>query len=92
MSSWLYSRPASRARLRRLGTISLLCCLQASAPAYAYIDPGVASMLVQEIVASLAAVSSVLYLFRMRVSAFIATLFGRTKAGSDRPDPDRDGR
>jgi hypothetical protein len=47
--------------------------------AYAYIDPGTGSMLVQAVIAAVAAVSVSIGVFRHRLRSFFCRLFGRKK-------------
>ena len=54
----------------------MIACLY-STPAYAYLDPGVGGMLVQGVVAAIAAVSSVLFVVRARLRQFFDGLLGR---------------
>ena len=45
--------------------------------ASAYIDPGTGSMIIQAVIAAIAAVGVALAAFRERVVAFLARIFGR---------------
>ena len=47
--------------------------------AYAYLDPGTGSMLVQAVIAAVAAASVSIGLFRRRLLSFFGRLFGRKK-------------
>ena len=46
---------------------------------YAYIDPGTGSMLVQAVLAAIAAVSVSIGIFWRRIRSFIDRLFGRNR-------------
>ncbi len=46
-------------------------------PAYAYLDPGTGSMILQAIIGGLAVASATLSVFWTRVQAFFASLFGK---------------
>lgn len=46
---------------------------------YAYIDPGTGSMLVQAVLAAIAAVSVSIGIFWRRIRSFLGRLFGRNK-------------
>ena len=46
---------------------------------YAYIDPGTGSMMIQAILAALAAISVSIGIFWRRIKSFIAGLFGRNR-------------
>jgi hypothetical protein len=60
--------------------LGLSVLLFASNPAYAYLDPGTGSMIVQAIIGMVVAVSVSLSIFRNRIKAFLKRLF---KPGSD---------
>jgi len=47
--------------------------------AHAYIDPGTGSMLVQAVLAAVAAASVSIGIFRRRIRSFFSRLFGRKK-------------
>jgi len=47
--------------------------------AYAYIDPGTGSMIVQAVIAAIAAVSVSIGVFRRQVASFFARIFRREK-------------
>ena len=48
-------------------------------PAYAYIDPGTGSMLVQAVIAAVAAASVSIGIFWRRIRSFFGCLFGRKR-------------
>ena len=50
-------------------------------PAYAYIDPGTGSMIVQAVIAAIAAVSVSIGIFRRRLVSFFGRIFGRKSSG-----------
>jgi hypothetical protein len=54
--------------------------------AYAYIDPGTGSMIVQAIIAAIAAVSVSIGVFRRQVASFFSRLFRRGKNVGDASD------
>jgi hypothetical protein len=62
--------------------VSLSFLTAATAPAYAYLDPGVAGMVVQGIVAGVAAVSSILFVARSKLQSWWNRLL-RRKASVD---------
>jgi len=51
--------------------------------AYAYLDPGTGSMVVQAVIAGVAAVSVSIGIFWRRLSAFFSGLFGRKNDGGN---------
>lgn len=71
------------ARFMRMRSFGSTCVLVSAllavttVSAQAYLDPGIASMLVQGLVATIAAVSSALYLVRARIRAMLGRLLGR---------------
>jgi hypothetical protein len=54
--------------------------------AYAYLDPGTGSMLVQGVIAGLAAFFVTLRLYPQRFKAFIGRIIGRLRRKSGEPD------
>ena len=61
-------------------SLSALCIVMLSANrAYAYIDPGTGSMLVQALLAAVAAVGVSIGMFRRRIRSILGRLFGRAK-------------
>jgi len=78
--------PAVQPSIRKAVALAGLLLPAVAAPAHAYIDPGVASMIVQGVVAAIAAVSSALYLVRARIRRFFGRLLGRP-AATDQPAP-----
>ena len=54
--------------------------------AYAYIDPGTGSMIVQAVIAAIAAVSVSIGVFRRQVASFFGRLFRREKHVGDDSD------
>ena len=50
-------------------------------PAYAYIDPGSGSMIIQGIIAAIAAIGVTLGIFWQKVKDFLGRIFGRKKPG-----------
>lgn len=62
--------------------VMLLCAVFAlvfAKRAHAYIDPGTGSMLVQAVLAAVAAASVSIGIFRRRIRSFFSRLFGRKK-------------
>jgi len=58
--------------------LKILCILIITTkPVYAYFDPNVGSMLVQALIASVAAVSVSIGLFRRRIRTFLSRIFGK---------------
>ena len=62
-------------------------------PAHAYLDPGSGSMIIQGIIAAIAAVSVSIGVFRRRIGLFMDRIFGRKKSGEneekgEKPDSD----
>jgi hypothetical protein len=55
-------------------------------PAYAYIDPGTGSMIVQAVIAAIAAVSVSIGIFRRRLISFFGRIFGRKSSGDNGGD------
>ncbi|MCK4466782.1 MAG: hypothetical protein KAU60_00360 [Desulfobacterales bacterium] len=60
-------------------TTALLLLLFLANPVYAYLDPGTGSMLVQAVIAAVAAASVSIGVFRRRIRSFFGRLFGRKK-------------
>lgn len=54
--------------------------------AYAYLDPGTGSMIVQAVIAAIAAVSVSIGVFRRQVASFLGRLFRREKRTSEDSD------
>ena len=54
--------------------------------AYAYIDPGTGSMIVQAVIAAIAAISVSIGVFRRQVASFLGRLFRRGKNLGDDSD------
>jgi len=62
-------------------TLSIVMVL--SHPAYAYLDPGTGSMLIQAVIAIFVASSVFLSMFWKRVKAFLNRTFGKKHATGD---------
>ena len=56
-------------KVKQIGTRLVLCCVVAvyAAPAHAYLDPGTGSLLIQGIIASIAAAAAVARLYWHRI-------------------------
>ena len=54
--------------------------------AYAYIDPGTGSMIIQAVIAAIAVASVSIGIFWQRFKAFVERLFGRDSSGGDDSD------
>ena len=54
--------------------------------AYAYIDPGTGSMIIQAVIAAIAVASVSIGIFWRRLRAFFERLFGRDSSGGDDSD------
>ncbi|MBC8459031.1 MAG: hypothetical protein H8D67_13640 [Deltaproteobacteria bacterium] len=54
--------------------------------AYAYIDPGTGSMIIQAVIAAIAVASVSIGIFWRRLRAFFERLFGRNGSGGDDSD------
>lgn len=69
-------------------TLAALCLLTfCVSSAYAYLDPGTGSMIVQAVIAAVAAVSVSIGIFWGRLRTFFSGLFGRkNKVGNDLND------
>ena len=65
--------------MKRLGIVFLAvaCSLSFVSQAYAYIDPATGSMIVQAVIAVVAAASVTLGIFWSRVRSFLSRFFGR---------------
>ena len=60
--------------------LATLCLLLLSAnSAYAYIDPGTGSMMIQALLAAVAAISVSIGIFRRRLRSFFGRFFGKKK-------------
>lgn len=68
--------------------VLLACCalVLSANRAYAYLDPGSGSMLIQALFAALAAVAVSLGAFRRRLRSFFSRVFGHKKVGGHNPD------
>lgn len=69
-------------RLRSIASSLLLCAcilLVFPPPAYAYLDPGAGSLVVQLLVAGLLGAALAIKLFWRRIRAGVAALFGRNR-------------
>lgn len=70
-----------------MASLTALCIVMLSTkPAYAYLDPGTGSMLVQAVIAAVAAVSVSLGVFRRRIRSFFGHLFGWKNSGGHDSD------
>lgn len=75
--------------MKRGKKLSLCCFILAFFPfvfvsqAYAYLDPGTGSMVVQAVIAALAAAGVALSVFRRKLRSFIARIFGKAKHSND---------
>lgn len=74
----MYSRNKEYMNMKRL-KIGLLVFIVIFFPvrAFAYLDPGTGSMLVQALLAAVAAVSVSIGMFRRRLQAFFSRFFGK---------------
>jgi len=54
-------------------------CLAFSSPAYAYLDPGTGSIILQSILAGIAVAMGMLRLYWHRFKSFVANLTGKTR-------------
>ena len=72
---------------RLIASLAALCILMLSTkPAYAYLDPGTGSMLVQALIAVVAAASVSIGIFRQRLLSFFRRFFRRQKGVGDDSD------
>lgn len=62
----------------------VLCLAMLTQPAYAYLDPGTGSLLLQGIIGGIAASITVLSLYYNRVKAAFARLFKKREEGTSR--------
>lgn len=67
----------------KLGLLAL-CLAMLTQPAYAYLDPGTGSLLLQGIIGGIAASITVLSLYYNRVKAAFARLFKKREEGTSR--------
>lgn len=70
-------------------SITLLCAvvLTFTGKSYAYIDPGTGSMIVQAVIAAVAAIGVFISVFRRRLASFLGRLIRREKGiGNDSDD------
>lgn len=65
---------------------TLLALILFAKSAYAYLDPGTGSMLVQAVIAAVAAVSVSLGVFRRRIRLFLGRIFGWKNSGGHDSD------
>jgi hypothetical protein len=59
-------------------------------PAYAYIDPGAGSILLQSLLAGLATAAAVASIFWQRLKAIVSTLFATRKSTENSPEENAD--
>lgn len=78
------------ARRSRRVLAGLLACGIYAAPAQAYLDPGTGSILLQGLLAAIAAAAAVCGVFWHRVKSFFASIFSPKKTPPAPGDPDRD--
>ena len=67
-------------------TTALLLLLFLANPVYAYLDPGTGSMLIQGLLAAIAAASVTIGIFWGRLRSFFGRVFGRKNSGENGPD------
>jgi hypothetical protein len=61
-----------------MASLIALCILMLSTkPAYAYLDPGTGSMVIQALIAAVAAISVSIGIFWGRFKSFLGRMFGR---------------
>lgn len=73
-----------RGKKLTLCCVMFLCFISFSlSQAYAYLDPGTGSMVVQAVIAALAAAGVAFSVFRRKLRAFVARIFGREKNSKD---------
>ena len=70
--------------MKSIGKVSILCIsiyvlMLSIKPAYAYLDPGTGSMMVQAVLAVIAAVSVSVGIFWNRIKMFFGRIFGEKK-------------
>ena len=65
---------------------TLLALILFAKSAYAYLDPGTGSMLVQAVIAAVAAASVSIGVFRRRLLSFFGRIFGRKNSGGHDSD------
>jgi len=64
--------------------VMFICVIFVSvSQAYAYLDPGTGSMVVQAVIAALAAAGVAFSVFRRKLRAFVARMFGKGKNSKD---------
>ena len=71
---------------RKLVGLAVLGILAYAAPAYAYVDPGVGSILLQGLIAGIGGAVIILKLYWRRLRARFSSSFSATKAFEQRPD------
>ena len=62
----------------------IFCLISYTSPAYAYLDPGTGSLLLQGLIGGIAAVMAFLSIYWQKVKAF----FSKEKADTDTPEED----
>ncbi len=68
-------------------SLAIFCIMMVSAkPAYAYLDPGTVSMMVQALLAAFAAAYVSIDSFRRRLRSFFGRVFGRKNSGGHDSD------
>ena len=78
--------PPIRARERRAALPGLVFCLLFAPDAFAYLDPGTGSILLQGLIAAVAAVVTYASLYWQRTKAWFRSLLRRRPAGDDTDD------
>lgn len=89
MPKWNKAR-FSACRQPHLAGIAALCMFPVQA--YAYLDPGTGSFLLQTALAVIAGAAIAIKAYWYRLKIFFSRLFGRAQRDSDDTKPDRDDR
>jgi hypothetical protein len=66
--------------------VTIVCALGFSAPAYAYLDPGTGSVMLQGVLAGVASVLTILKIYWQRFKKFFRNLFRKKNLKQENPD------
>ncbi len=69
--------------MRKTLCVSTILLFVSISPAYAYIDPGVGSMLLQGLVGGIAAGLAILSAYYQKIKTFFGSLFSKKQANSE---------
>lgn len=80
--------PGPAARTRRRIVLTALVGIVYMSPAYAYLDPGTGSIILQSLLAGIAAAMAIAGMYWQRIKAFFSSLFASKKLTDPNPEQD----